>query len=116
MPSLPHFLSLCPGETEVALVIASESDELVDFTQVLAESGVPFLLVNADNEKTAYDYAVQYPTGQIEIFDADKMQSIVTHPVYEGSAFALLMTADTLAHMQSAGLDLLSVVGLTYRS
>ena len=63
-----------------------------------------------------YDFALQYPTGQIEIYDKFNLKSQTVTPSYKDVAVVFLITKDTLKKAQEAGFMLLEQVGITYQS
>jgi hypothetical protein len=122
------FLEAASGR-EVALAIAKNEDELKEFTQSMNELGFKeagktldllsylksYMVAKDDTAKNIYDFAVQYPTGQVEIFDKDKMQSETFSPGYTNSA-VFLIDEKVLNKLSAEGFDLLSVAGPAYRS
>jgi hypothetical protein len=67
-------------------------------------------------QKELYDFILQYPTGQIEIFDKDKFQSKSISPLYRDVSIVVLTTKQTLMNMQKKGYKLLENVGITYQN
>lgn len=127
--SLIEFLGTLTGSKEVGLVIAEDQKELRNFSQSLDDAGFnksigianafesqkSYIIVDKDAGKSVYDFAVQYPTGQVEIFDNKDMLSKIFSPDYR-SSIVLLVAQNVLNNLQTKGFDLFSVVGPAYRS
>lgn len=127
--SLKEFLDTLAGSKEVGLVIAENQKELQNFSRLLDDVGFnksigianvfesqkSYIVVDEDMGKSVYDFAIQYPTGQVEIFDNKDMRSKVFSPDY-GSGVVLLVAQDVLNNLQTKGFDLLSAAGPAYRS
>ena len=126
--SFNDFLEVTSGR-EVALAIAKDDNELKDFYQSLNELGFKetismsdifsnlksFIVIAEDKGKETYDFATQYPTGQVEIFNRNHMNSKVFSPDY-GNSVVLLIDEKVFNKLSAEGLDLLSVAGPAYRS
>jgi len=126
---LNDFLDTLAGSKEVGLVIAENQKELQNFSRLLDDAGFnksigivnvfesqkSYIVVDEDMGKSVYDFAIQYPTGQVEIFDNKDMRSKVFSPDYY-SAIVLLVVKDVLNNLQTKGFDLLSAAGPAYRS
>jgi hypothetical protein len=123
------FLKKTFGQKEVALVIVKHEAEQKMFQKQLEQEGFKPLerplrkavalnyIIVKDQErfKEAYDFAVQSPLGQIQLWDEiqTKTTLIAQDPMHPT---VFLLTKDTLAKIRQAGMDLLSKVGLTYQS
>lgn len=128
--TLEEFLPVAIGAKEVSLVVAKDNSELLKFVGVIKKSGFVqsenvndltqnlkiFFIVDKSIDKDIYDFIVQYPSGQIEIFDKNIMQSKVYSPDYANSAFIILVTEDNLNLFNINGLNLLSVLGPALRT
>lgn len=126
---LGEFLDIMAGSKEVGLVIAKDTEELEDFNRSMNDSGFKrveeiadlfkfsktFVTINENMSKDVYDFVVQYPTGQIEIFDKELMQSQIFSPDYNRSVVLLVIKND-LNKLRSRGFNLLSLVGPAYQS
>ena len=128
------FLNYTLSQREVALVIAANDGEASEFEAELNAGGFGdagdifvllecvksvgkhYLILTPTNFKPAYDFAVQYPTGQVEIFNHQTMKPEVVSPEYQNSAVIFLITKDNLSAMQNRGLNILDKAGLTYQS
>lgn len=135
--SLREFLSRLPGQKEVGLaVMQAESDRAACCLELEAEGfrsaktpkelaaylqktgSVIFSVSQLDDATTKdlYDLALQYPTGQVTGFDADKMKPFVVNPMYVGTSVLLVLTQLQLEEFISRGFDLLSACGPVYRN
>lgn len=130
---LEKFLSFTANQREAALIVVAQENALPgaraclenagfieqpDALAVLAGTAVPlrqYLVLNANNIKDAYDVAAQYPTGQVNIFDANRHRSVVIAPLYANATVVFLITAEELQVAKRQGLDILSRTGLTFR-
>ena len=118
------------GSKEIGLAIAKDNKELESFAQAMDDMDFKhveeisdlvkfpkaYLTVREDMDKNIYDFAVQYPTGQVEIFDKGLMQPQTFSPDYKNLGIVFLVTKDDLSKLQTKGFGLLSYVGLTYQS
>lgn len=128
--SIEEFLSVIMGSREVGLVIAKNEAEISSFAKAmdrfdfkrseniadLFKSPKTYFVVDGNLNKDVYDFIVQYPTGQIEIFDKQLMQSQTLSPDYKNSAVVLLVDKDNLNKIQEKGFDLLSSAGPAFQS
>ena len=124
-----EFLAVTPGSKEVGLVIAKNEKEIRDFSHSLDEAGFEqaagvfdlfrlpkaYMTINEDAGKDIYDFVVQYPTGQVEIFDKERMRSEMLSPDYSRSV-VLLVEKGALNKLQAKGFDLLTAVGPAFKS
>ena len=129
-PSLEEFLSVTAGSKEMGLIIAKNASESEGFVRSLGGMGFErsekisdlsklqksYLVIHEDTAKDAYDFAVQYPSGQVEIFDKEQMQSQSFSPDYGNLNLVLLVVKDDLNKLQTKGFDLLSAVGPAFQS
>lgn len=111
------------------MAVAKDENELNQFIKSMNESGFKegsnasdllgysksFIVAKEETGKDIYDFLVQYPTGQVEIFNKDNMQSETFFPDYKSRA-VLLIDEKILNKLSDEGLDLLSVAGPTYRT
>ncbi len=128
--SLEEFLAVTAGSKDMGLIIAKDEGELESLARSLDGMGFKrskqiaelpklqkaYFVVNESASKDAYDFAVQYPTGQVEIFDKEQMQSQSFSPDYGSLNFVLLVAKDDLNKLQTKGFDLLSAVGPAFQS
>lgn len=128
-----NFLKYTSSQKEVSLVVAKNEAELKEFEEILDKHRykkavhVSQLLLNIDSPskiyfhinseipKELYDFVLQYPTGQVEIFDTKKMSSAISIPTYQDVSIILLVTKERLLQIQKGELQILSMVGLTYQ-
>ena len=128
------FIKHTASQKEISLVIAKDDQEFRHFQETLDNAGfqkvheVPEILKNMNENskvyycieesfpKALYDLVIQYPTGQVEIFDVHSMKSTVVSPNYEKSSIILLVTKDNLSYFQSKGYSILEYVGIAYQS
>lgn len=128
------FIKHSISQKEISLVIAKDDQEFSQFQETLDSAGfkkayeVPEILhdMKADSKvyfcieekfpKALYDLVIQYPTGQVEIFDVHSMKSTVINPNYDKSSIILLVTKDNLSYFQSKGNSILEHVGMAYQS
>jgi len=130
--SLNNFLKYTLSQKEVSLVIAKNDEELVHFQRTLENNYFKkateiFQLISnidepqkiyfviTDISKDLYDFLLQYPSGQVEIFDSKKMRSTIISPIYNGVSVVFLVTKETLSQIQKGGFPVLEAVGLTYQ-
>lgn len=127
--SFKEFLGIAPGSKEVSLAIAKNNKEIQDFSRSLDEAGFEqaegvfnlfklpkaYMTISEDMDKNVYDFVVQYPTGQVEVFDKELMRSEMLSPDYRHSV-VLLVEKDVLNKLQAKGFDLLAAVGPVFRT
>lgn len=124
------FLKVTFGQKEVGLVIAKDRDELSDFSAVMDGEGFKrsnnisdlfsspktYLSVGENMSKDTYDFLVQYPTGQVEIFDNSVMQSKTFSPDYANSCVVFIVLKEDLNKLQDKGWNILANCGPAYQS
>ena len=128
------FLKVVPSQKEVSLVIAKDQVELQTLRKMLDQNGYTqivdrpeflkyvsspsktYFLVQENLPKRIYDFVLQYPSGQIEVFDKDKMESTIINPVYKDVSVLILVTKDALAKIQQTGFQVLENTGMAYQS
>ncbi len=123
------FLKTAIGQKEVSLVIAKNLEELENYSSILSGEGFKkvenisnafntlkiYFSVDTNMSKDAYDFMVQYPTGQVEIFDKETMTSKTLSPDYDNSCIIYLVLKDNINILQKNDLDVLSNAGLVYQ-
>lgn len=132
--SFVDFLKHTASQKEVSLVIAKDKTELrelkstldqqkfiqlvdhPDFFKYITTPSKIYFMAQSQLPKRVYDFIIQYPTGQIEIFDKEKMRSISMSPIYKDVAVLVLITKEALENTQKSGFQVLENVGLTYQS
>lgn len=128
------FIKYSDSQKEVGLVVAGDIRALDSLKTSLLTSGykeakrVDEILKSIKNNskilyviedslpKSLYDLIAQYPTGQVEVFDYEKMKSTIAVPEYQGSSIVVLITKENLIHFQKKGYRVLEHTGLTYQS
>lgn len=131
--TLVPFLNRLSSQQEISLLIAQNDDQEKLFQQELDNNNYShpasteellsnmtkpmkqYVVIYPENQKDAYDISVQYPTGQVEIFDPKTMKSKTATPTYKDSSVVFMITKERLATMRNSGLDVLQHVGLTYQ-
>jgi hypothetical protein len=129
-----NFLRFTNSQKEVSLIIAKDDVELSQLQVQLDENGFKkignyigllmhiqypsknYFVIHKYMPKEIYDLILQYPTGQVEIFDQYKMKSETAKPLYKDISMVLITTKDILSTIQKAGYQLLENVGITYQS
>jgi len=128
--SISEFLAVMAGSKEIGLAIAKDNKELESFAQAMDDMDFKhveeisdlvkfpktYLTVREDMDKNVYDFAVQYPTGQVEIFDKELMRSQTFSPDYKNLSLVFLVAKDDLNKLKTKGFELLSCVGPAYQS
>lgn len=128
--SIEEFLFVTQGGKEVGLVIAQNEEELKSFVKVMGGFNFErseniadlfkfpktYFVITPDMDKDVYDFIVQYPTGQVEIFDKKLMQSQTLSPDYKKQGIILLVDKDNLNKIQEKGFDLLGNTGPAFQS
>lgn len=132
--SFVDFLKHVTSQKEASLMIAKDANELSEFksllinnyfkqanhiSQLLAYADTPtkiFFVLSGELSKDVYDFIVQYPTGQIEIFDKDKAKWLITKPNYQDSSIIFILTKEDLDKIQQQGFQLLENAGITYQA
>ena len=127
--SINDFLSVSMGSKEASMAIAQNQAELSRFKKIMDEQGFEqskniadlfklqktYFVLDEDMDKDIYDFVVQYPTGQVEIFDKKLMRSETFFPDYN-KEMVLLVIKEDLNKLQAKGFDLLSCTGPAYQS
>ena len=132
--SFSDFLRYTLSSREVSLVLAKDGTEQQDFIQTLEKEGFKktnnvsdlledalhpskaYLVAGEILRKDLYDFIVQYPTAQIEIFNKEAMKSKTVIPQYKDTSIVLVITKDHLLQVQKHGFDVLSHTGMAYQS
>jgi len=132
--SFSQFIEYSISQKEVLLVIVKTIEELkrlqrslqrykfkktknpLELLKKVKGSVKTYFVVENNLDKQLYDFLLQYPTGQIELFDQEKMQSVTHSPNYKNSSVILLITKGALRKAQKKGFNVLANVGLTYQA
>lgn len=124
-----YFLEITSGQKEVGLAIAKNNAELALMQKELSKKGFKkvenvfdlfksakaFFIVGEKMEKDFYDTLVQYPTGQVEIFNKQTMRQQIFTPDYHNAAIVCVVAKGNLSKLRKRGFDLLSVVGPAFQ-
>jgi len=131
---IQEYLNFVKSQKEVGFMIAKNKQELKEFKKELSStsfiksnnisqlgenlkiSGKNYLVLEDDDLKSVYDFLIQYPTGQIEVFNKQSMKSEIIIPDYIKNTTVFLVTKKYLSKIKEEGYDLLSHAGLTYQS
>lgn len=130
----PDFIKHSISQKEISLAVAKNDQELdkfqgsldaagfkkaYDVSEILnsmKENSKVYYLIDEEFPKALYDLIIQYPTGQVEIFDIHSMKSTVVSPNYNKSSIILLITKESLSYFQNKGYLILENVGIAYQS
>lgn len=128
-----EFLNYTFGQKEVSLAVINDLEEFeelstslqekgfveakndLDFFQNIRDKNNTFFFVTEGLPKKIYDIIVQFPTGQIEIFDDKKMETQVIKPDRSELSVLILLTEGSLKEIENSGYFIIDKVGLTYR-
>ena len=128
------FLKYAKSRKEVSLVMYNDEIELEntkiilrdnDYRQIdnlsellncVTQTSKVFLVVENDFSKDLYDFIVQYPSGQIEIYDKSSLKSQIVTPIYSDVSVILVIKKEILQKTQTSGLKILENIGLSYQN
>lgn len=129
------FLSDSTSQKELSLMLAENDDEFIRLRDLLEKNGynfasdivsqlnnlnnddkICFVINNETDAKLLYDFALQYPTGQINLIDDKAMKNINISPNYDNKSMILILTDNQLGNLKKNNFDFLSVCGMTYRN
>ncbi|MCL5795650.1 MAG: hypothetical protein M1338_04845 [Patescibacteria group bacterium] len=128
-----EFLNFTSSQKEISLGIAKDETELRKLQNILIKNNFKksndifelmsliknphknYLVLDKNFDKNIYDFLIQYPTGQIEIFNSEKMKSEISSLDYRNSAIIFLVTRENLSYIQKKEFDILPNIGLTYQ-
>jgi hypothetical protein len=132
--TIKDFLKFANSQKEVSLMIAKDENELEDFIKKLSEgkfrqavdtsdlfkqvekASKSFVVIKDVLPKDLYDFAVQYPTGQVEIYDKFNLKSQMVTPIYKDVTIIYVLTKAALEKTQESGFRILEIAGITYQS
>ncbi len=130
---LKTFLSRTLPGKEVSLYIVSDTNNVERAEASLRSLGfskaaTPILLfygikngeqlyitLTENNAKQIYDITAQFPTGEINFFDHEKMSTLRITPDYERAAVVVLTPMALLKSIEDHGLAFRSITGLAYQ-
>jgi len=128
---LIKFIKCSISQKEVSLVIVKSETEIQEVAKTLEKYGYNgkyntleiikavsqpskiFIIFKENISKDIYDFIIQYPTGQIEIYDQDKLKSEIVTPIYKDVSVILIADENIINKSQ---FSILEKIGLTYRS
>lgn len=132
--SFIDFLKLTISQKEVSLVIAQDEKELKSFQKILntnnfneakdvnqimervKQPAKTYFIVTPNLPKDAYDFLIQYPTGQVEIFNPASMKFDIMYPNYQNSVVIFIITKENLASLERQGFNIKMGAGLAYQN
>lgn len=128
--ALNDFLAVVGGSKEVGLAIVQDEKGLEELSRTIEAQGFirshgaanlltlprTYFVANENMAKDIYDFVVQYPTGQVEIFDTARMRTQTLSPDYQNRAIIVLVRQDNLSKLTANGFNLLAAVGPAYQS
>ena len=125
--TLAAFLPFTASQKSVSLVVAN-SDAAADAgvatlkahgyrplidPRELESAVLRYARISPENAKDMYDLAVQYGTGQITSHDEASNQNTWVNPHYGNTTLVFIVTKPDLEAIESSGLPLRTVTGLT---
>ncbi len=134
MQSFTDFLKYTLSQKEVSVAIAKDETELqqlvksleadsfrqaidtADLFKHITKSSKVFVIVKDKLSKDLYDFMIQYPTGQVEIYDKFNLKSQLVAPVYDKVSVVFIVTKDALKKTEELGYQMLEHVGIAYQS
>ncbi len=132
--TIKDFLKFANSQKEVSLMIAKDENELEDFIKKLSEgefrqavdtsdlfkqvekASKSFVVIKDVLPKDLYDFALQYPTGQVEIYDKFNLKSQMVIPVYKDVTIVYVLTKAAIEKTQESGFRILEIAGITYQA
>jgi hypothetical protein len=130
-----EFIKDSISQKEISLILAKDDDELAWLKDKLAKNNYIFpanILVaiselnsqdktcfeikDESEAKELYDFAMQYPTGQINMFDEKTMKNIISTPDYNNKSIIFLATEDQLKKLRHINFDFFAISGIAYRN
>ena len=132
--SFTDFLKYTSSQKEVSLAIAKDETELQQFVKSLeadnfrqaidtsdlfkhiTKPSKAFVIIKDKLSKDLYDFIIQYPTGQVEIYDKFNLKSQLVTPVYDKVSVIFIITKDALKKTQELGYQMLEHAGVSYQS
>ncbi|MFA6492603.1 MAG: hypothetical protein WCV58_00435 [Patescibacteria group bacterium] len=129
-----QFIKDSQGQKELSLALAKSDEEFIKFHAFLTEGGYigsddiytvlshlerhkkVYLVINNTSAKVLYDFATQYPTGQVNLLNPKTMENKSFTPDYKNHSLILLTTSEYLKHIVKHDLDFINIVGMVYKS
>lgn len=128
------FLGYALSQKEVSLVIANHENELTHFQGWLENKGYReavgsitllesfkhhkklYMILNSEDGKDAYDIAIQYSTGQVELFNRETMENVLKNVDYKDRSVVFLVTEHQLAQLEKKNFSFLASAGMAFRN
>ena len=128
-----NFLKHSKAQKEVSLAIAANEDglknivanleaegfrqaaDIADIFKYLGKPSRVFCIVKDKISKEFYDFILQYPTGQVQIYDRFNLKSKVATPDYEKTSIILVATKKALGASRKGGFEILDKSGMAYQ-
>jgi len=124
-----NFLSAVQRSKDIGLILVKNESESADFEKIMLENGFKesknitdllnskktFFTVRENFDKDIYDFMVQYPTSQVEIFNKKEMKSQFLNPDYANSAFIFIIDKKGLDGLRAEGFNIMPIVGPVYQ-
>ncbi|OGH80564.1 MAG: hypothetical protein A3I29_03920 [Candidatus Magasanikbacteria bacterium RIFCSPLOWO2_02_FULL_44_11] len=125
-----NFLQTISADREVSLLIASDAKGLKAYEKSLAKEGftgaasAAALMQTLNNSgkhylvvrqftKEIYDIIVQFPTGQVELFDSSVMRSFIATPK---NTLVIITTHSALNEAEQNGFNIRERTGMAYQA
>ena len=127
---LIKFIEYSVSQKEVSLIITKDKEEIQraakilieldyheeinvsDMVKIVSQPSKFFIILKDDFSKDVYDFVVQYPTGQVEIYDKVNLKSQTVTPAYKDVSIIIVADEETI---KKSKFPILEKVGLTYR-
>lgn len=126
MSNILSFLDKLTGSKQVGLFVVdndplNKSEEAiigdgfeVSIPKDYSGEGSYVFVLDPENAKGLYDFATEYPTGQVSCMDREGKRIWVT-PHYDKSRVVILAERTTLVELQKQDLDFPAACGMTYQ-
>lgn len=127
---LIKFIEYSVSQKEVSLIITKDKEEIQrvakilieldyheeinvsDMVKIVSQTSKIFITLENVFSKDIYDFVVQYPTGQVEIYDKVNLKSQTVTPAYKDVSIIVVADEETI---KKSKFPILEKVGLTYR-
>jgi len=130
-----NFVNYTGGVKEISLILANDEEELKEYESELIKNNFSkifdlaglskavatrgrfyFFLKSSDSDlKNIYDLSVQYPTGQVEIFNTVDYKMEVINPNYDKLAIVFIVLKTEAEKINFQYNNFFNVLGLTYQ-
>lgn len=116
-------LAIVADESQLNEVISSlqnkgfrQAADIADLFNYLEKPSQVFCILKDEISKDFYDFILQYPTGQVQIYDKFNLKSKVATPDYAKTSIIFVATKEALRLSRKGGLELLDKVGMAYQA